>query len=341
MRAGKWMVVVAAIFLLIVPVAQAKTGNVIAGPLNPKKLPKSTDTNAFYPRTVTIHRGDVVSFNLRGFHTVTFGGATTPLAVVNPSQPYTAQNDAAGNPFWWGGQPSLALNPKVIGPTKAKTYAGRGYRNSGLPLGRPKPYRLKFTKTGTFSYVCVVHPGMKAKVRVVSRGRRIPSRRADSRTAARQFGADVALIKRQNRSAGPSGNVVTGGNDRGAATLFKMFPARKTVPVGTPVTFLMDAPREVHTFTFGPDAYRREVIREFESGLPRFSARASLPSDPPPLLPPYDGTNHGNGFLNTGLLDEIPASPLPSSATITFSRAGTYEYECMIHPGMKGTIVAQ
>ena len=74
------------------------------------------------------------------------------------------------------------------------------------------------------------------------------------------------------------------------------------------------------------------------SGPPRlqFNPLMFLPSDP--ALPPYTGSNHGDGFLNTGIMDSNPQSPPPSSVEVTFPTAGSYLYECTIHPGMQGTI---
>ena len=60
-----------------------------------------------------------------------------------------------------------------------------------------------------------------------------------------------------------------------------------------------------------------------------------LPSDP--ALPPYTGLNHGNGFLNTGVLETNPSTP-PPSVDVTFAAAGTFRFECTIHPGMQATI---
>jgi plastocyanin len=51
------------------------------------------------------------------------------------------------------------------------------------------------------------------------------------------------------------------------------------------------------------------------------------------------GVNHGNGFLNTGLLDDDISTPLDSKATVTFARRGTYPYICLVHPGMVGEVV--
>jgi plastocyanin len=68
------------------------------------------------------------------------------------------------------------------------------------------------------------------------------------------------------------------------------------------------------------------------------SSLAAFPSDPPPTLV-ADGSNHGNGFVNTGVIDGDAASPQATSSQVTFSKAGTYNYICLIHPDMKGSIV--
>ena len=37
-----------------------------------------------------------------------------------------------------------------------------------------------------------------------------------------------------------------------------------------------------------------------------------------------DGANHGNGFANTGLLDDDARTPFPVRAKVTFAKAGSY-----------------
>ena len=69
-----------------------------------------------------------------------------------------------------------------------------------------------------------------------------------------------------------------------------------------------------------------------------FNSLIAFPSDVP-TLPAYDGTNHGNGFLNGGIIDRDAATPGGAENKITFSKAGTYSYICLIHPYMKGQIV--
>jgi plastocyanin len=341
---------------LLVPAgAQAATKPVIAGP-PVKKLPKGTpkdgDANAFFRKTVTIHVGDKVRWTINGFHTVTFPAkGKKPPALISPDASgakYAGFNDAAGGPFWFNGQTRLALDPLGAFPVGGKSYNGSKLVGSGTPPpGRPKPYTLKFTKTGTFRYYCAVHSGMKGKVRVVRTGKAVPTAAADKQAVASEFAKLVATLKKKAKLAGPAGNVVQAGNDTAEATLFRFFPARKQVPVGTTVTFQMPArTSELHTFSFGPADYlkateEKSLTPDMSTTPPTlvFSPLVAFPSDPPPALPLFTGANHGNGFLSTGGLDRNAATPSPGSAQIKFDKAGTYDYICFIHPFMKGQIV--
>ncbi|HYM57605.1 MAG TPA: hypothetical protein VES79_06540 [Solirubrobacteraceae bacterium] len=341
---------------LLVPAgAQAATKNIVAGPpvsKPPKGVPQDADTNAFYRKNVTIHVGDKVRWAINGFHTVTFpakGTKAPPFISPDPTTKISGVNDAAGAPFWFNGQNRLILDPQGAFPVGGKSYDGTKPASAGAPLseGRPKPYTLKFTKAGSFGYVCTIHIGMKGTVKVVAKGRAIPSAAADKKAVKAQFAKTVAQAKRGDKFAGPSGNAVQAGNDTTAVAILRFFPQRKTVPVGTTVTLSMPpTTSEVHTFSFGPAAYLKQhsdgFIAPDQSKTPPvlvFNPVIAFPSDPPPVLPPYIGTNHGNGFLSTGVLDRDAATPSPGSAQIRFDKAGTYDYICLIHTDMKGQIV--
>jgi hypothetical protein len=106
------------------------------------------------------------------------------------------------------------------------------------------------------------------------------------------------------------------------------------------VTFSMPAKTsEIHTASFGPADYLNQQGEAFvDPATLVFNGIDAFPSDVP-ALPSPDGTNHGNGFVSTGVLDRDPATPSPGSAAVTFNKAGTYDYICLIHPFMKGKIV--
>ena len=308
------------------------------------------DANAFFRKTVTIHKGDKVSWSLNGFHTVTFvpaGEAPPALIVPDPSSPVTGINDAGGNPFWFNGQPNLAPNPLAVAPQGGKRFDPNKLNSSGLPLGEgpPPPYTLKFKTKGTFSYVCIVHPGMAGKVKVVGASKRIPSARADRRAAKREQRAALQQVQRLTTGLGTEDlqKTIQAGNDRrSGATVYRFFPSNPTYKVGDTVTLQFGAVSfEAHTFTFGPtngkDAYNDVLAAGLLGQV--LDPRGGYPSEPPTAgVPTITTTKHGNGFWNSGFLDQDSASPQPSSTKVTFGAAGTYELICLIHPFMRNTI---
>jgi plastocyanin len=341
-----------ALALGAVPTTHAATKTVYAGPPTerpPAGSPEGLNFNAFFRERVTVNVGDTVGWEFRGFHNVLFpGGEEEPALIVqDTSRPYSGFRDAAGAALWFNGQPSLAFNPVVAQPQGSSRFAGRGLRNSGLPLSDDaRPYRLRFTRVGNYRYVCTVHPGMVGHVKVVSRRRSVPSPAADRQAAIPEM---RRAVRRARRLAGyaPRGRRVVGGHDRGKVAFLRFFPQRERIRAGQSVEFSVDSRSEVHNVVFGPARYRRTHagIERIPSGLGEPSLALNplglLPSDPPPALPPYDGRNHGNGFLGTGLLDTDPDSPNPRSSRVTFSRRGEYEFECTIHPGMIGRVVVR
>jgi plastocyanin len=318
--------------------AEAATKTVIAGPPvteRPPGLPRDADTNAFYRRNVTIHVGDRVRWEIRGFHTVTIparGSRPPGFIVPDPANPVSGVNDAGGSPFWFNGLPRLVVNPLVGAKQGGGTYTGRRLLNSGLPPqeGRTPPYVVRFPQRGTFRYLCAIHtgnPDMRGTVRVVGKRRAIPSAAEDRAAARRQFRRALARLRTDARFRGPSGNRVAAGVDTTNTTLLRFRPAVKTVRAGT-------------TLTFSMSALARALIAPAPDGALLLNPIAGFPSEPPPVLPPFQGTEHGNGYFNTGLIDRDPRSPSGPSARVTFARPGTYGYICLLHPDtMKAQVV--
>lgn len=340
--------------LLVPQTATAATKSVSAGPSeHPHGMPEGGDVNQFFPAKIKVRRGDSVSFAFNGFHDIYFpgrGGTAEPLAVADPDSPISGVDDAAGNPFWFNGQPRLIVNPAIAGPSgDGVVDGGKQADGSGLPAGGdgpPPPWKAKFTKTGSFTYFCSVHPGMKGKVKV-KRGKRVPSTRADEARAARQLAKAVKRLKKDAKYAGPGGAAVAAGNDTKGTALLRFFPDELTVKAGTPVKFSMTGRSgEVHNIGVAPEAYVEEqsqalIAPDFSSTPPKLVLNPVifLPSDPPSAFPSHSTTLHGNGFINTGALDRIGASPQPDQGTITFSEPGTYQFWCFIHaPDMRGTV---
>jgi plastocyanin len=320
--------------------------NGIAAKLLPKSFTKtfSPDINAYFNKKTTINVGDSVSFQIDGFHTVDFPGkASGALPLIVPGTTPANVIDAAGNPFWFDGKvPNVGLNTALFAPPKAKTYNGSHRWDSGLPIGNgpPKPFKLTFTKPGTYKYFCDVHPGMVGTVVVKRAGASIPTAKQDAAATVTQVTADIKAAAKVAKAKQPANTVSLGESTPSGVELYAMFPTSMTVNAGTTVTFHMSKNTfETHTATFGPTALLKSLAKGFQGA--NFPAQGVYPSDPPGTIA-ESPTAHGDGFANVGALDNSAATKqIPSSGKIDFTQAGTYHFICLIHPFMHGTIIVK
>jgi plastocyanin len=209
---------------------------------------------------------------------------------------------------------------------------------------------VKFTKAGTYTYFCDIHPGMKASVKVVSKSSSVPSAKADKAAVKRQLASDLKTAARLPKTIVPAGTVSVGGSGPGGVEYYGMLPGTVTVKTGTTLTFQMSAASfEDHTASFGTDnpevppsqaGYLGKLAQTFNGPGP-FDPIATYPSDPPGTPATLNPTSHGNGFWNSGVMDRSSASPLPPSNRVTFDTPGTYDFYCLIHPFMHGKVVVQ
>ena len=109
-----------------------------------------TDIAQFTPGGLSINTGDTITWtnNTQTSHTVSFfsGGPDIPLLTPLP----------AGD----GGPPNFEINPSVLLPAGGPNYDDTGYVNSGFidtGLSGASTFTLKFTKPGTYKYICQIH----------------------------------------------------------------------------------------------------------------------------------------------------------------------------------------
>jgi plastocyanin len=299
----------------------------------------------FFPSTVTVHVGDTVVWQGMsiGFHTIDLparhSGALPLIAPIGG--PVSGILDAAGNPFWFnnGKLPQLGFNPALLAPSGGHVYTGAARVDSGLPFGPPRSFKVRFTRVGRYAYFCDVHPGMHGLVTVLPQHKPIPSAARNAAAVAKQQAADVVIAKHLSKTK-IHGNRVSLGVASKHVEILRMFQGVVQVPVGTTVTFAMPTTSsETHTASFGPAAYLNTLAQGFDT--PSIDARSVYPSSPPPGPIAVNQTSHGNGFANTGALQAAKGSPLPALGKITFTQPGTYNFQCLIHPFMHGSIVVK
>jgi plastocyanin len=347
MRLPHVILAASAATLALPAAAGAATKPVYAGPPVAKAQNLAPDAvgNAFYPRTIKVRQGDKVAFKIGGFHDVVFAAKGQKLPafhVPDPAKPVAGATDANGAAYWFNGQPGWFIDPVNVLPTGDGVIDGKAVDGSGVFQGQgaPPDYVATFSKKGTYRYVCTIHPGMKGKVQVVSKHAKAPSKKQDAKTVDKQIGRTVKLAAKLDAEQ-ITGNVVRAGNDRKEVAFLRFFPGERTVKAGETVSFQMSKrTTEIHNVVFGTPELTADAASRFIAigangiGYDPFSV---YPSDQGTIA--YDGTNHGNGLINLGLMDADPTTSLPASEQVTFPTAGTYTFICTVHgPSMHGTI---
>jgi plastocyanin len=314
------------------------------------------DLQGFYPGVASIHVGDTVHLAFGSFHAVHVlpnGVPALPL-IVPVGGTFAPQNDAAGNPFWWGGAvPALQINPDVAAPSASAVFDGTTPIGTGLPTGFPFAKDVSFTTAGTFRLVCDLHPQMQGLVRVLPAGAPIPSAERQAARGARQLARDarhaVALdarlsadhgdrhSKRDDDHRGARRAIAGTGTSRFSLNAF--YPASAKVRVGQSITWSWLGVNEVHTLTFGPEAVIAPIEQTLLGGPggPTLNPLGALPTEPPGAPVVHSTNVHGDGLLGSGIVRDNPGGP-PNTFTVKFTEAGTFTFDCLIHNGMSGTV---
>ena len=267
-------------------------------------------TLGYTPKYLDVTVGDTVtwrSIDELEPHTVSFGPMTLLKDLARKDQfvPIPQQS----------GPPLLALNPKVALRTPSETYDGMGLANSGL-LDKGKSWSLTFTQPGMYQYICLIHgAGMTGYV--------IVHPAQPQRSTLYHVMAGDGL-----RASSDQANTTT--NDA-------FYPLRLTVHVGDTVQWIGG----FHTITFGPAAMLKHLEKNLFIPMPQQSGPPLLTLNPKAAFPSGGTTYDGTGFVNSGILVfTVPkGSTAPPSFKLTFTKAGTYAYACMVHPGMDATVV--
>jgi plastocyanin len=240
-------------------------------------------------------------------------------------------------------------------------------------------YTVKFPAVGNFKFTCLVHKDMTGTVHVLSAATPLPYKRQYYVDAARDQTNDMLKDtdrddhgKGDNPGDGGKYEVITWGEVRATGggrqymTIMRFLPSTIYVPVGATVEWTNVDPTEPHTVSFDENA--RTPIGPGND--PPAGQGATIPPDPDadldihailpnpggpilcgaaPVPPAVDGqaleaSCFGSGNLGAANQDQnnLPQpNPSTTRASVTFTKAGVYNYYCAIHDelGMEGKVV--
>ncbi|HLF78446.1 MAG TPA: plastocyanin/azurin family copper-binding protein [Dehalococcoidia bacterium] len=293
--------------------------------------------DAFRPGVININEGDSIEFNnpFEEIHTVTFlAGEKVPDFIVPVPQAK--------------GPPKLQINSKAANAVPARgaaTYDGSKWVNSGiLAKGTPATsFTVSFPKGGSFEYICIVHPFMTGTVNVLPSGTWVPAqadidKRATAALEAELKKAEGIAASQVGKKVANGWEVLTPGAPPGIA-IQRFSPSRLSIAVGETVTWKNDNPGPPHTVTFGYTPQPTGFLSIEPAGGDNppnlfLDQKVAFPAKPSPN---YEGT----GYYNSGLILSGPEATGGTSFSLTFTKAGTYNYVCVLHldQGMAGVVI--
>lgn len=242
------------------------------------------------------------------------------------------------------------------------------YYNSGF-LADGDHFKVTLAKDiapGTYSYFCTLHrAGMSGEITVVAADQTAQTADEVAKAGEKELstklaslGTTLTAIKAGTLppflpTASPTSVIVGGGSQDVQDAVPVLFgPDSTSVKVGGKVTWTVLGP---HTITFGSTEALRTFIAKAPDGAVHVNPDSFAPAggagqpQPDPNAPPPDenappgpptpidgGSYNGDGLHSSGLVLSFP--PQLFSYSITFSKAGSYSYVCLIHPDMKGTV---
>jgi plastocyanin len=256
---------------------------------------------AFLPEHVYVNAGDKVTWR------------------ANSAEIHTVTFLAAGQSLD-STQPFNPTNPHQLFKQGGAVYDGHSYFNSGVMSNvsnsgfkETRKYTLKFPHTGEFTYYCLVHGmAMMAMVHVRAAGTDYPYTQSQYDHQGQK--QERAILRDGHKSWDAardqaSSHKVIAGTDNGTSMVMRFVHQEIKIKTGESVTFVNNGMGAPHTVTFG-----KEPANIFA-----------------PLGNP---AAYAGGDLSSGLM------PPGSHYTVTFTKAGEFDYICALHDfmGMVGTV---
>ncbi|MCI0781101.1 MAG: MBL fold metallo-hydrolase, partial [Chloroflexi bacterium] len=342
--------------------------------------------NAFLPSKVTVRVGDTVTWKANHseeLHTVTFLGGAERLPNAAPipgSAPMQLMlRPEVGHPTRAPGGPVETFNgtnyvgsglmsnvalPLPGAPMQMDMGTDKGKAKEGMAMPKDKEkqpeavamapappnnsFSLTFDTPGTYEYVCLLHPPMRATITVVDATVADVSSQADIDAMAAaeeaplraQIERFVEAGQKARSEPGPNGTTTwfvqagTGGQPATAQS-FEFLVKDITIQEGDTVIWTSEM---FHNVSFHPGRMHPEFIIPISQsqGPPILSLNSEVVFPHKPA-----GVFDGTGFWSSGIIG-VDTMPLPGGKTfsMTFGKAGTFKYMCAIHRslGMTGSV---
>jgi plastocyanin len=333
-------------------------------------------TTAFFPNQIGAHAGDTIVFHevwTGEPHTVAMGTLVDAAAKavkanpqaqedpaelkklpdVFPAGPGDANQSAAQPCFLAAGDP-----PASDACTKAQqvqpAFNGRQtFYDSGF-LPEDSEFTVKLASDlapGAYSFMCMIHrAGMMGTLNVVPNGKLTTTPAQIKKAGEVQLDLTVKALTpvyAQMKTATPDQALAGSGvKDIQNAFVTEFGPEDSKVAVGGTVSWTVLGP---HTISLGdvPQDASPVLVKSpdgawhlNQKGLTPAGGAAGAPppgGGPPKPVTVDGGTFNGTGYFNSGAILSFP--PALVTYKVKFSKAGTYNLKCTIHPDMQGKVI--
>jgi plastocyanin len=281
--------------------------------------------NDYFPRSLTVHKGQTIQVALLGFHTATFlprgMGAAADLRANGIVA--TDPDDTTPNP---GGQthtqirvPALLPTSQTCGTVAAPcSFTGTTVLSSGAPLGTGPvpPFVVTINApVGVYILHCRIHPGMSAAIRVAPASAPVTTLATLNKVVKAQLAQDLkdaklaekhgSVISKSTMSNGHTHWVVSAGASSPArhVSILEFLPGTLNVRPGDVVTWRSPAANEPHTVTFPKDLHADQVPMCEDA-----TTGTDTPA-PPTVIPPTGPFDFGCGTPPVSPPNEIEFAP--------------------------------
>lgn len=209
---------------------------------------------------------------------------------------------------------------------------------------------------GTYAFICLIAPeAMRGAIMVVPHGSGRPApgsvreRGDDDQDRAARSLVSAAQLAVTATARSPVAGVPT---SRGFDHLLTFGSGEYRIPTGGSLEWSVFG---THSITFGATAEARRGLTVPRDGGLALNSAAWEPKGPLVPVPQQaqvetaagspstnalrldGGSWGGTGMRSSGVLHSMPTRLL--SYRLRFTRAGTYSYRCLVHPGMRGRVV--